>query len=59
MLNSVLWDINILHSTKLLVYKSIAKRILTYGAETLSMKRIHRHKLSATEMEYLKCSARI
>jgi hypothetical protein len=38
MLNSVLWNRNILHSTKLLIYKSIVKSILTYGAETLTIK---------------------
>jgi hypothetical protein len=34
MLNSVLWYRNILHSTKLLIYKSIVKSILTYRTET-------------------------
>jgi hypothetical protein len=34
MLNSVLWNRNILHSTKLLIYIPIVKTILTYGAET-------------------------
>jgi hypothetical protein len=39
MLNSVLWNKNILHSTKLLIYKSIVKSILAYGAETWSIER--------------------
>jgi hypothetical protein len=32
---------------------------LTYGAETSSIKRKYRHKLLATEMVYLRRSARI
>jgi hypothetical protein len=59
MLNSVLWNRNVLHSTKLLIYKSIVKSILTYGAETWSIKWKHRHKLLAIEMDYLRHSARI
>jgi hypothetical protein len=59
MLNSVLWNRNILHSTKLLIYKSIVKSILTYGAETWTIKQKHRHKLLATEKDYLRRSARI
>jgi hypothetical protein len=39
MLNSVLCNKNILHSTKLLIYKSIVKSMLAYGAETWSIKR--------------------
>jgi hypothetical protein len=34
MLNSVSWNRNILHSTRLITYKSTVKCILTYGAET-------------------------
>jgi hypothetical protein len=34
MLNSVLWNRNILHSTKLLIYKPTVKSILTCRAET-------------------------
>jgi hypothetical protein len=59
MLNSVSWNRNILHSTKILIYKSIVKRILTYGAETWTIKQKHRRKLLATEMDYLRRSARI
>jgi hypothetical protein len=33
MLNSVLWNRNILHSTNLLIYNSIVKSILTYGSK--------------------------
>jgi hypothetical protein len=58
-LNSVLWNRNILHSTKLSIYTSTVKSILIYGAETWSIKRKHRHKLLATEMDYLRRSARI
>jgi hypothetical protein len=43
-----------LHSTKFKIYISIVKSILTYGAETWSIKRKHRHKLLATEMDYLR-----
>jgi hypothetical protein len=59
MLNSVLWNRNILHSTKLLIYKSTVKSILTYGDETWSIKRKHTQQLLATEMDYLRGSARI
>jgi hypothetical protein len=59
MLISVLCNRNILHSTKLLIYKSIVKSILTYGAETWSIKWKHRHKLLGTEMAHLRRSARI
>jgi hypothetical protein len=61
MLNSDLWDRNTfnLHSTKLLIYKSIVKDILTYADKTSSIKRKHRYKLLATGMYYLKRSARI
>lgn len=56
MLNSVLWNRNTLYSTKTI---NIIRSILTYGAETLSIKWKHRHKLLATEMDYLWRSARI
>jgi hypothetical protein len=46
MLNSVLWTRNILQPTKLLIYKLMVKRILTYGAETWSIKRKHINGLS-------------
>jgi hypothetical protein len=59
MLNSVLRNRNILHLTKLLIYKSIVKSTFKYGAEAWSTKRKHRHKLLATEMDYLRHSARI
>jgi hypothetical protein len=59
MLNSILWSRNILHGTKLTVYKTIVKSILTYGAETWTVKQKHRNKLLATEMDYLRRSARI
>jgi hypothetical protein len=59
MINSVLWNRHVLHSTKLLICKSTVKSILTYGAETWSITRKHRHKLLATEMDYLRRSARI
>jgi hypothetical protein len=35
---SVLWNRNILHPTKLLIYKSTVKTILKYGAETWPIK---------------------
>jgi hypothetical protein len=57
MLNTVLWDSNIFHSIKLLIYKSMVKIILTYGTETWSIKWKHKHKLLATEMDYLRRSA--
>jgi hypothetical protein len=48
-----------LHSTKLLIYKLIVKSILTYGAETWTIKQKHRRKLLAIEMDHLRRSARI
>jgi hypothetical protein len=59
MLNSVLWSRNILHGKKLTVYNATVKSILTYGAETWTVKQKHRNKLLATEMDYLRRSARI
>jgi hypothetical protein len=59
MLNSILWSRNILHGTKLAVYNAIVKSILTYGAETWTVKQKHRNKLLAAEMDYLRRSARI
>jgi hypothetical protein len=59
MLNSVLWSRNILHGTKLTVYNAVVKSILTYGAETWTVKQKHRNKLLATEMDYLRRLARI
>jgi hypothetical protein len=47
----VSWTRNILHLPKLLIYKSTVKRILSYGAETWSIKRKHRNKLLPTEMD--------
>jgi hypothetical protein len=34
LLNSVLWNRNILPSTKVFIYKSVVKYVLTHGAET-------------------------
>jgi hypothetical protein len=59
MLNSILWSRNILHGTKLTVYNAIVKSILTYEAETWTVKQKHRKKLLATEMDYLRRSARL
>jgi hypothetical protein len=59
MLNSVLCNRNILHSTTLLIYKPTVKSILIYGAETWSIKLKHRHQLLATEMDYLWRSAKL
>jgi hypothetical protein len=54
MLNSILWSRNSLHGTKLTVYNAIVTSILTYGAETWTVKQKHRNKLLATEMDYLR-----
>jgi phage gp16-like protein len=59
MLNSVLWNRNSLHSTNLLICKSTVNSILTYGAETWSINRKKTHRLLATEIDYLRRSARI
>jgi hypothetical protein len=59
LLNSILWSRNISHGTKLTVYNATVQSILTYGAETWTVKQKHRNKLLATEMDYLRCSARI
>jgi NADPH-dependent glutamate synthase beta subunit-like oxidoreductase len=50
---------NILHGTKLTVYNAIVRSMLTYGAETWTVKQKHRNKLLATEMDYLRRWARI
>jgi hypothetical protein len=55
MLNSVLWNINILRSINLVIYKTIVK---LYAAETGSTKRKQTYIL-AIKMDYLRGSARI
>jgi hypothetical protein len=59
MFNIFLIIIIILRGTNLTVYNSIVKSIETYGTEIWTVKRKHRNKLLATEMDYLRRSARI
>jgi hypothetical protein len=58
MLNSVLWSRNILRERNKLKYKTIIKRILTYGAETWTLKQKHKNKLLAIDTDYPRRSAR-
>jgi hypothetical protein len=43
----------------ILIYKSAVKSILMYGAERWSIKRKHRCKLLAAELDYCRYSSRI
>jgi hypothetical protein len=49
--NSILWSRNILQETKKLIYKTIVESILTYRAETSTLKQKLKNKLLATEMD--------
>jgi hypothetical protein len=53
MLHLVVWNKNILCTRNSLIYKSMLKIILTFRAETWSIKWKHRHKLLVLEMDYL------
>ena len=58
MLNSVLWNRQITRENKLLIYNSIVKSTVTYGAETCKFNKNLESKLISMEMDFLRRSAR-
>jgi hypothetical protein len=58
MLSSVLWNKNILHKTKILMYQALVQNILLYWAETWTLNTQQANNLLATEMDFWRRSAR-
>ena len=57
MLNSVMWNRQITRKYKLLIYNSIVKSTVTYGAETWKFNKNLELKLISMEMYFLRRSA--
>ena len=58
-LNGVWWSKNIIRNRKKMIYNSMVKSVLIYGAETWSLYEDDRRRTNATEMDALRRSARI
>ena len=58
MLNNILWNRQITRKNKLLIYNSIVKSTITYGAETWKFNKNLESKLMSMEMDFLTRSAR-
>ena len=58
MINSVLWNREITGENKLLIYNSIVKSTVTYGAETWKFNKNLESKLMSMEMDFLRRSTR-
>lgn len=58
MLNSILWNKNIINKTKTIIFKTIFQSIVLYGAETWTVNPHHNRKLIATEMDFWRRAAR-
>ena len=58
MLNSVLWNRQITRKNELLIYNSIVKSTVKYGAETWKFNKNLESKLMSMEMDFLRISAR-
>ena len=58
MLNSVLWNRQITRKKKLLIYNSIVKSSVAYGAETWKFNKNLESKLMSMEMDFLRRLAR-
>ena len=58
-LNSILWDRDVTPKTKAHIYHAIVKSTITYAAETGCLKAKMVAKLSSTEMDFWRGSARI
>ena len=58
MLNGILWDRHIKKETKINIYKTIVRSVLTYGTETWILNKKIKSKLASTEMDFLRRSSR-
>ena len=58
MLNTVLWKRQITIKNKLLIYNSIVKSTVTYGAETWTFSKNLESKLMSMEINFFRTSAR-
>ena len=58
-LNGVWWSKDIKRNRKKMIYNSMIKSVLIYGAETWSLYEDDRRRINATEMDVLRRSARI
>jgi len=58
-LNGVWWSKNITRNRKKIIYNSMVKSVLIYGAETWSLYEDDRRRINRTEMDALRRSARI
>ena len=56
MLNGILWDRHIKKETKINIYKTIVRSVLTYGTETWILNKKIKSKLASTEMDFLRSS---
>ena len=54
MLNSILWDKNIIKQVKLQTYNSIVRSTVTYGAEIWKLNKNLTSKLMSMEMDFLR-----
>ena len=58
-INGVWWSKNITRNRKKLIYNSMVKSVLIYGAETWNLCEDGRRRINATEADALRRSARI
>jgi uncharacterized membrane protein len=58
-LNGVWWARNITRNRNKMIYSSMVKSVLIYGAETCSLYENDRRRINTTEMDVLRRSARI
>jgi len=58
-LNGAWWSENITRNRKKIIYNSMVKSVLIYGAETWSLYEDDRRRINATEMDALRRSARV
>ena len=57
--NGIWWSKDITKNQKKMIYKSMVKSVLIYGAETWSLYEDDRRRINATDMDALRQSARI
>jgi len=58
-LNGIWWSKNITRNREKMIYNSMVKSVLIYGAETWNLYEDDRRRINATEMDALRRSARI